>query len=417
MPVCVLLWPLSRSFTGQSTAEMHCVGCPPLLEAVLEELYRNGARPARPGEFTLRAFLAGRIDLLQAEAVLGVIDAHDHLELETALRQLAGGISGKMAAVREELLNLLADLEAGLDFVEEDIEFVGQGELVNRIALACDVLRELLQQSSARMQSTGRRRVVLAGLPNAGKSTLFNALVGREAALVSEVRGTTRDYLLAELDWNAMAVELIDTAGWESESDSIMQRAQGLGSEQLEQADLIIWCTASDGDPTALETDARWPRPRNRPVLSVLTKCDLPTSQAAGMAVGRVGRQANGISALNVAAAGTVPGWSSVGCDVRVSADSGTGIAEMIDAARTMLSAPHPGSRQLLGMTASRCRQSLAGALDALDHARQAAQTAAGDEIVAIEVREALEHLGQILGTVYSDDLLDRIFSKFCIGK
>jgi tRNA modification GTPase len=387
------------------------------LEAVLEELYRNGARPARPGEFTLRAFLAGRIDLLQAEAVLGVIDAHDHLELETALRQLAGGISGKMAAVREELLNLLADLEAGLDFVEEDIKFVEQGELVNRIALACDVLRELLQQSSARMQSTGRRRVVLAGLPNAGKSTLFNALVGREAALVSEVRGTTRDYLRAELDWNAMAIELIDTAGWESDSDSIMQRAQGLGSEQLEQADLIIWCTASDCDPSALETEARWPRPRNRPVLSVRTKCDLPTSGADGMAVGLAGRQAKGISALNVSATGTVPGWSSVGCDVRVSADLGTGIAEMIDAAGTMLSAPHPGSRQLLGMTASRCRQSLTGALGALDHARQAAQTAAGDEIVAIEVREALEHLGQILGTVYSDDILDRIFSKFCIGK
>ncbi|MCA9067602.1 MAG: hypothetical protein KDA84_01680, partial [Planctomycetaceae bacterium] len=124
LPVHVMFWPTNRSYTGQPLGEIHTIGSPPLLEQALSVLFQTGVRPARPGEFTLRAFLAGRLDLMQAEAVLGVIDAHDHQELETALQQLGGGISGRIAEVRSDLLDLLSDLEAGLDFVEEDIEFV-----------------------------------------------------------------------------------------------------------------------------------------------------------------------------------------------------------------------------------------------------------------------------------------------------
>ncbi|MEX0700720.1 MAG: GTPase, partial [Planctomycetales bacterium] len=214
LDVAVLLWPTRRSYTGEPLAELHLPGSPPLLEAVLSALHDRGARPARPGEFTLRAFLAGRIDLVQAEAVLGVIDAHDHRELETALGQLAGGLSGKIADVRRDLIDLLADLEAGLDFVDEDIEFVARHELAERVDRARGTVERLLDQASERMRTAGTRCVVLAGLPNAGKSTLFNALAGREAALVSPIRGTTRDWLSAELDWQGLAIELIDTAGW-----------------------------------------------------------------------------------------------------------------------------------------------------------------------------------------------------------
>ena len=168
------------------------------MEAVLAELFAAGVRPASVGEFTLRAFLNGRIDLVQAEAVLGVIDALDTRRLTAALRQLAGGISDGIAQLRGDLLDLLADLEAGLDFVEEDIQFVSRGEISHRLTTVAEEVDRLLRHGESRMQSTGRARIVLAGLPNAGKSTLFNALAGRNAALVSEASGTTRDYLVRD---------------------------------------------------------------------------------------------------------------------------------------------------------------------------------------------------------------------------
>jgi tRNA modification GTPase len=389
IPAAVCLWPTRRSYTGQPAAEIHTVGSPPLLEAVLSQLYQHGVRPARPGEFTLRAFLAGRVDLVQAEAVLGVIDAPDHQELELALRQLAGGVSGPLAAIRHDLLNLLADLEAGLDFVDEDIEFVHRDELIERLAAALDVLRRLITQSGERMQSTGRRRLVLAGLPNAGKSSLFNRLSGRDAALVSAVRGTTRDYLSAELDWQGTAVELVDTAGWELDAEGIMHGAQQLRSEQWDRADLILLCSAADFDGAAAAATRqilRSLREQNRPVLLVQTKSDLsqqPDSTA----------------------------------DLRISALHDDSLQPLIDRALARLDDTHAGRRELLGTTAARCRESLAAAMASLENARAAAQSGGGDEIVALELREALEHLGRILGTVYTDDVLDRIFSRFCIGK
>ena len=153
LPVEVCLWPSKRSYTGQPLAELHLIGSPPLLEAVLTQLCRSGCRSARPGEFTLRAFLAGRLDLLQAEAVLGVIDAADHVELEQALRQLAGGISQQMGTLRADLLDLLADLEAGLDFVDEDIEFVTKTATLNRIAAGMAHLTNLRRQLDDRTVS------------------------------------------------------------------------------------------------------------------------------------------------------------------------------------------------------------------------------------------------------------------------
>ena len=389
LPAAVYLWPTRRSYTGQPAAEIHMAGSPPLLEAVLSHLYEHGARPARAGEFTLRAFLAGRVDLVQAEAVLGVIDAPDHCELELALRQLAGGISGLIAATRADLLNLLADLEAGLDFVEEDIEFVARGDLIDRLASAAAMLQRLINQCGERMQSTGRRRLVLAGLPNAGKSSLFNRLAGREASLVSAVQGTTRDYLSAELDWHGTAVELIDTAGWELDAQGIMHGAQERRREQWDRADLILLCSAADFDKTATAATRKILlslRDQNRPALLVQTKSDLSPHPDSG-------------------------------ADVRVSALCDASLPPLIAAALARLGARDAGRRELLGTTAARCRESLAAAAASLGRAGETAATGAGDELIALELRESLEHLGRVLGSVYTDDILDRIFSRFCIGK
>ncbi len=278
LPVDVLLWPTRRSFTGEPLAEFHTIGCPPLLEALLQGLFAGGARPARRGEFTLRAFLAGRIDLLQAEAVLGVIEATDQQQLQRALTQLGGGLSHRLTEIHEQLLLHLADLEAGLDFVEEDIEFVTRGELIQRIADVRQFLAGLRVQSMERLPSTARQKVVLAGLPNAGKSTLFNAFAGRDAALVSEQAGTTRDYLSRPLDWEGLLIELIDTAGWEEGAAGITQSASEHRQQQWAQADLLVWCaSAASSERRLLQDQQQWLQTASLriPRLRVMTKADL----------------------------------------------------------------------------------------------------------------------------------------------
>ena len=175
LPCDLFVWPDERSYTKQPSVEIHTVGSSPLLEALLQACLAVGARLAEPGEFTLRAFLAGRLDLVQAEAVLAVIDAHHTGALETALSQLAGGLSGPLHTLRSELLGLLADLEAGLDFVEEeDVRFVEQEELARRLEEAREIIEQAIEQTTTRGDATHRPRVVIAGAPNVGKSSLFN---------------------------------------------------------------------------------------------------------------------------------------------------------------------------------------------------------------------------------------------------
>ena len=191
LPCDLYLWPTRRSFTRQPVAELHTLGSPPLLEALLRAACAAGARLAAPGEFTLRAFLAGRIDLVQAEAVLGVIDARDRRQLDVALAQMAGGLTRPLQNLRGDLLDLLADLEAGLDFAEEDIHFITPDDLQWRLAAAADQVARLIEQLRGRDQSAVEPRVVLVGWPNSGKSSLFNALCEGAGALVSAEPGTT----------------------------------------------------------------------------------------------------------------------------------------------------------------------------------------------------------------------------------
>ena len=182
LPCELYLWPGKRSYTGQPVAEVHTLGSPPLLEAVVRAVCRGGARPAEPGEFTLRAFLAGRIDLTQAEAVLGVIDATGNAELDAALKQLAGGLAGPLRLLRSDLLDLLAHVEAGLDFADEDLPFIKAEELLKRLDEAAAEVDRLARQLAFRGEAVVRVRVAPCGRPNAGKSSLFNALTGRPPA-------------------------------------------------------------------------------------------------------------------------------------------------------------------------------------------------------------------------------------------
>ena len=365
-----------HTYTGQDLAELHTPSCPPLVERLIADLLAAGARPAERGEFTLRAFLAGKKDLTQAEAVLAVIDSRTPADLSQALTQLAGGVTQPLHALRDDLLDLLADVEAGLDFVDENIEFVSAADVMTRVARGIAQLVNLRRQLDARSRTGDVLRVVLVGAPNAGKSSLFNALLGESAALVSPVPGTTRDYLTATLIVAGVVVELIDTAGHETARDEIEAQAQRLSGGQKRHADIVLHCTPADA-PTSPPADL----PNAAEVLSLITKADL------------AGTPTTDLSVSVIVPAGLDPLWHRLAATV-------TRLAQ----------AP-------LAPSQSRCRAHVERALDALRRAHEHAREADPQELLALALREALTEVGATAGTVYTNDLLDRIFSRFCIGK
>ncbi|MGH7136165.1 MAG: tRNA modification GTPase [Pirellulales bacterium] len=384
LPAVLYLWPSTRSYTRQPTAEFHTLGSPPLAEALVFELCRLGARLARPGEFTLRAFLAGRIDLTQAEAVLGVIDARGAAELQVALTQLAGGLAVPLARLRGSLLDVLAHLEAGLDFVDEEIEFISRDEIDRQLATAQAEVESLVAQMHTRGETNATVRAVLVGAPNAGKSSLYNALTGQRA-LVSDMAGTTRDYLSARLDLDGVTCELVDTAGTaDSPSHGIDGAAQQAARHQQRQAQIELLCLDATESLTHDEVELHCRRPGGQRIV-VFTKCDLPRRAPA------------------------------VGDAVETSSHTGAGLNILRERLRDAATSSDLQSG-VVSATAARCGESLRQAALSLTEARKLAQ-ASGEELVAAELRGALRYLGEVAGEVHTDDILDRIFSRFCIGK
>jgi tRNA modification GTPase len=386
LPGELYVWPGQRSYTRQPTVEFHTIGSPPLLNRLVQTICSHGARPAEPGEFTLRAFLAGRLDLTQAEAVLGVIDAGSRTELDVALRQLGGGLADPLSRLRSDMLDALAHLEAGLDFAEEDIEFIGRDELRRQLAQARDEVAGLAGRMSTRAPSATEYRLVLYGRPNVGKSSLLNALAQSQQAIVSELAGTTRDYVTASVDCGGFRCMLIDTAGRASDVSPLIHtpdaEAQRSRQEQTARAHLRLLCL----DATRpLDGWERQELGRDDPQqLIVFTKCDDATDRSGGIATSSL--RSSGLDNLKEVIAQRLAGLASVQTDV-------------------------------VAGTAARCRDSLERALTSLNAAIDAIDAKAGEEIVAGEIRIALEELGRTAGAVYTDDILDRIFSRFCIGK
>ncbi|MBV8127328.1 MAG: tRNA modification GTPase [Planctomycetaceae bacterium] len=383
LPAIVALWPGPRTYTGQDVAEIHTVGALPLLTQVLAGCLNRGARHARSGEFTLRAFLSGRIDLTRAEAVLGVIDARNSTQLDAALRQLAGGLSRPIHDLRDRLLDLVAHLEANLDFADEsDVDPLGRAALADELQSSAETLSALTDRLTRRDRPAGNPRVVVSGPPNAGKSRLFNALLGHDRAIVSPRAGTTRDYLTAACDVGGMIVELIDTAGLDLPRDPIETQAQTHRADQAGQADLLLVCTSPD------TLTARGELPHlDTPALSVWTKCDL-------------GR----------------PDPSRAAAAILTSAATGEGLVEL-RAGIARLVRDSNAEADLPASTGARCRDSLVGAKVALGSASQTLRDGGGEELVALDLRLALDELGKVVGAVVTDDILDRIFQRFCIGK
>ena len=385
LTVALNFWPGSRTYTGQPLVEVQTSGAPPILAAVLASCLSRGARLAEPGEFTLRAFLAGRIDLTQAEAVLGVIDAANPDQLGVALGQLAGGLARPLTRLRDDLADTLAHLEANLDFADEaDVDPLGRALLAATLQRHADEVADLAVRLSGRSRGTGRPRVVLVGPPNAGKSRLFNALIGRDAAIVAPVAGTTRDYLEAECDCDGIMVDLVDTAGTVESLAEIEAQAQTARRDQARVADLLLVCRSVTADPT--ETNSLF-GPTTQ--LLVGTKLDL----SAGAII---------------AAPGLIP----------TSASTGEGIRSLRSAiAQTIRDQSSESMAAGMAATAARSGEGLAAAARSLRLAAAAVSDGGGDELIAVDLRQALDDLGRIVGAVVTDDLLDRIFRRFCIGK
>lgn len=383
----IYVWPDRRSYTRQPSVEIHTFGSRPVLNAVLAALCSAGARLAEPGEFTLRAFLAGRIDLTQAEAVLGVIDAESGGDLKAALAQMAGGLATPLAAMREELLELVAQIEAALDFADEDLEFVSRREVRSSLERVARSVADIQQQLAGSAESDGTPRVVLAGRPNVGKSSLLNALAEETAAIVSPHEGTTRDYVQRTIRIESMEIQIVDTAGLREPHPSrheMESAAQRVRSEQTAAADLELLCLDATRALDRWET-AQVEPPHARRIV-VWTKCDAarpPEERAAA---------------------------------IETSSRLGVGLNELRREIANRLAAQPLAPRAVEG-TVVRCRDSLRRAARSVRRARHFVAKDLGDEFVAAEIRTALDELGKVVGAVYTDDILDRVFSRFCIGK
>jgi tRNA modification GTPase len=379
LPATLYFFPGPRSYTGQDLAELHTIASPPLVERLVADLLAAGARPAQAGEFTLRAFLAGKKDLPQAEAVNAVIAAGSDADLRQALAQLAGGVTRPLAELREDLLSLLADLEAALDFADEEIEFVGRSEALERLDSASVQLARVERQLDERAVSGRSVRVALVGPPNAGKSSLFNALAGGDA-IVSTIPGTTRDYLTQRLRIDCADVELLDTAGWQDSSDTIERQAQDLGRDASARADVILWC---DEKGVFAEAEATRLATTGAEVLRVRTKADLAAAN---------------------------PDDRPVATSVVLPCGTENLRAALSERIATLF-------RPALAPSQSRCRHHIASAIGHLRAARDHVAATDPPELAASALRAALDQLGEMTGAVYTNDLLDRIFSRFCIGK
>jgi len=402
IPGRLLVWPTARSFTKQPAAEFHTIGSRPLLELAVETLCHQGARPAEPGEFTMRAFLSGRLDLTQAEAVLAVIDAKNRDQLDVAIDQLAGGMGTRLNETASDLVAALAELEAGLDFVEEDIEFISNEAMIAKLESAFESITKLLSQASGRDRQSEHFRAGLFGLPNAGKSSLFNRLVNRDLAIVSDIQGTTTDRVSAVCSFGQQQVELVDTAGLEKveSTGSIAEASQLHRATEFKHCDLALLCISAAGSLLPIKKQ-----------LEPYTELGDTESIVIMTQVDRIDQsQLESIKFHIVSLCGEMP-------IIGTSANRGDGIEDLKSSIAQAAIESQSSESAIVGSTMLRTKQSLEDARNAIESALHAAKSGLGEEVVASEFRSALDSIGLIVGTIYTDDILDVVFGKFCIGK
>lgn len=385
-----LFFPAPRSFTGEDVLELHGHGGPVILDLLLARVLALGARPARPGEFTERAFLNDKLDLAQAEAVADLIEAGTRAAARAAARSLSGAFSGAVQHLAEGVTALRVYVEAAIDFPDEEVDFLGDGAVQARLS----ALREQLDAVAAGAHQGQLLRdgmtVVIAGRPNAGKSSLLNRLSGEDTAIVTEVPGTTRDVLRARIQIAGMPIHIVDTAGLRASADPVEQEGVRRAWREIETADRIL-LVVDDREGITAEDEATLRRlPTAVPVTVVHNKIDL-TGRPPG------------------------PAEAAYGALVALSARTGVGVDDL-QAHLAEAVGFHPQD-QAPYLARRRHLDALARARTHLEAAQVQLVDFRAGELVAEELRLAQVHLGEITGAVTSDDLLGRIFATFCIGK
>ncbi len=394
-----------RSYTGQDAAEISLHGNPHLLRAFVLGVLESGlARSAEGGEFTRRAFLAGKLDLTQAEGVRRLIEARSEYEARAGRRLVAGALSRLVSRLRSGLVGLKAETEAEVDFSTEDLTFASMEERRARL----DRLVELIDEINERGRAAGRvvsgLQMALAGVPNAGKSSLLNQIVGWERAIVSEVPGTTRDFLTEELHIGGSVVRIMDTAGLRHTEEMIEKEGVRRSRREIEKSHIILHVI--DGSrPAYPELDEFCGRPE---VINIINKCDILHSAAWSAVVGEAGPPGPAPDPQG-------PRESEVAPVVRVSCRTGEGLDELRERIAKRVRASYPTGDPIL--LEDRHREHLLRVRGALLRVRELWDEAAPQEIVAIELDAALEEIGRISGGVTTEEILGRIFSEFCVGK
>ena len=381
-----LYFPGTASYTGEPVLEFHGHGGPVVVSSIIDAAVELGARRAEPGEFSKRAFLNGKLDLVQAEAIADLIDSGTSQAARAALRSLSGSFSHAVENLQQQLANLRLHVEAAIDFPEEEIDFLSDRDLLKKIDECAAAFEKLQRETNIGRVLRDGLQFVIVGKPNAGKSSLLNLLSGQEAAIVTEVAGTTRDILRERIEIDGLAVELVDTAGLREDPDRIEAEGIRRAREALKNADGVLWIKdASEGESGTPEEKT----PEGIPVIVLRNKIDITGDEA--------GPLKDDAHTLNV------------------SAKSGAGIDALRETIRRLAGYKDLGE----GAFTARRRHVDAIELAAkhFERGRQALDKKKAGELFAEDLRASHEALGEITGSFSSDDLLGRIFSEFCIGK
>ena len=389
-----LFFPNPHSFTGEDVLELHGHGGPVVLDLLLAAVLAQGVRLARPGEFSERAFLNDKLDLAQAEAIADLIDAASEQAARSALRSLQGEFSRRVHALVERVILLRLYVEAAIDFPEEEIDFLSDGKVSADLEAILGDLHAVMAEARQGSLLREGMKVVIAGRPNAGKSSLLNALAGREAAIVTDIPGTTRDVLREHIHIDGMPLHIIDTAGLRESADTVERIGIERAWAEIAQADHVLIVvdasTTTDNEPQHLWPEFAGKLPERIGISVVRNKADL-TGEALG------GRQEGETTVLTL------------------SARDGRGIAalrERLKAVMGYAATPEGGF-----IARRRHLDALARALNSLEIGREQLARHRAGELLAEDLRQAQQALNEITGEFTSDDLLGRIFGSFCIGK
>jgi tRNA modification GTPase len=375
-----------HSYTSENIVEIAAHGSPVLLDHLLRQCLATGARLAEPGEFTQRAFLSGRLDLTQAEAVNDLIESTTLHQARIAAQQLGGSLSRQIGPIKQQLIGLIAALEAGIDFAEDDIDLLPNSEITAQIQSIQAPLTTLEQSFSYGRIVREGFTLAIVGRPNVGKSSLFNRFIERDRAIVSATPGTTRDLVTERVSLEGIPVELVDTAGLRDSSNEVESLGIAKSHEAMAEADVVLLVLDATNPPDE-EDLATITALASRPFLIVINKSDLASTSLS--------KQLSHPT-------------------LETSALTGSGLPELRRAIVSLFNKEAPSSALLTNL---RQQQAVLTAVSALDRAQQAAVASIPHEMVLLDLTEALHALDELTGTTTSDDILNLIFSKFCIGK